>query len=242
MTELSDEQLSLIFTDAGFDGRWSPLTGLLRILHNSTQTPLFLDRNWCLTSQDFSCPVCELQKPDLIRPEKQALVASLHIDHDHLADKITGFGKELGLEGAPGELFRRHLSYEPVIVCRACNHIDSILKTLYPDIDPHFSFPPALKKSLIRKRRPSGHLLSTGEGYRLWCRQKESFLSQQSSWEQEIMDLSGGSETFRPYNPKKDILSRASRRYIRALTGYNLSQEFFEFIRRSISWPIRSLD
>lgn len=233
---LTDQQLNDIFTDAGFDGIWSPLSRLLALLHKVPAEKIWLNTGWAMTAQNFRCPVCLQRKPDLIRKTTKGLVAMLHTDHDHRADAMAEFAKEAGIGSDYSRIRDRFLSYHPTLICRPCNLIDSRMKIRMPEIEPHFSLKPADKSALIIRPGRSAHKLNFNLGRKLWLQQSEDFFAQQKHWEREIMDLEPTDTAARHYQPKKVILRDAETRYIRALLGFNYNQEFYEFIRISVRW------
>ena len=234
---ISDDELSLIFTNAGFDGRWSCLTRLLLRLHEKPANQLLMNTGWCLSPQNYRCPVCSRLKPALIRRAGGRVLALLHADHDHQADMICKAAAGLRVHPLYTKRILLHrLRYQPLLICGPCNHIDSRLKLVWKDIHPGFSLSPEEKASLILKTGRNCHQIDLNRGRGIWLRQKGPFQNAVCLWEQELADCSETGGKSPAYQPKKLILSDAARRYSRAQAAYNIYQEFHEFIRRSIQW------
>ncbi|MCB9228257.1 MAG: hypothetical protein H6618_01460 [Deltaproteobacteria bacterium] len=228
-----------MFTDSGFDGRWSPLSRLLLRLHALPREQLLISTGWCISPQNFRCPVCLRMKPELLIPGRAGgMLALLHIDHDHQADLICEMAASLRID--PSYLDRllcRFLRYPPLLLCGPCNHIDSRLKLVYPDIHPAFSLTPEEKASLLIRAGSRSHKTDLRAGRDIWLKRRDDFSAMIDLWENELNDLSdSGDGLLCEYRPKKRLLSEAARRYSRVQAAYNCFYEFHEFIHRSLWW------
>ena len=235
----TDEELEEAYTPLGFDGVWSKLSQLLLIAHNISRKSLFLDRNWALTPQNFTCSICQRNKSKLIEYRNGSLYAVLHCDHDHICDVIFNKAVELNIYADLRLLIDQFSSYQPTIVCKSCNWIDSQIKRKFECIDKDFSFPLEIKKKLIQSIGKKRHRVDLDRAKRYWEKESKVYSKKIHDIDTHLLDQCEGQQTTRAhkkFNPKKNIYDRAYINFLRASKAYGWNIDFHSFIKRSISW------
>lgn len=205
--------LDSIYGSAGFDGVWSKLSKHLLALERYKGTKLLLDRNWVITHQDFRCCICLRNKIELAEQAEGPLVASLHCDHDHISDLIHVRARELKINQDIRPLIEKYSSYEPIIICKACNWIDSQVKRILPRVHQYFSFPPKEKSLLIKDLGKKRHKIDKKVALQKWQRRAKAFNQKIDAIECDLQDLMVNDGRFVGYNPKKKLFHAAFVRF-----------------------------
>ena len=220
--------LDSMYGPAGFDGVWSKQSrALLSSDKYITLNKAVLDRNWVITPQDFVCSICNRSKQSLAELEGESLVASLHCDHDHIGDLIQAKSKELNVLADIRPLVSSYAAYEPIIVCKACNWIDSQVKKMVPKVHKYFSFPPKDKKCLIKEFGRRRHKIDKKLAQHRWNQRAKAFSCKLNHIERDLQDYLGTHHRFVGVNPKKKLYHQAFERFLKVESTLSLSfQEF----------------
>jgi len=79
--------------------------------------PLLLNRSWISTPRDWTCPVCERGKKDLLFQDGHGVWrGELAIHHDHCTDEFGGF------------LVDYKIAFRDVLICSKCNTLEGVPK------------------------------------------------------------------------------------------------------------------
>ncbi|MDD9951582.1 MAG: hypothetical protein OXT67_08470 [Zetaproteobacteria bacterium] len=177
-----DATFEEVFTELGYDGQWSLLSKL--ILRAKKATQIIFSNSWVWAPQNFNCYSCKRTKPYLTRSCGNTLYAHLHLDHDHLADYALDISTELGKSGLPTYLITPLLRFAPTLLCADCNHIDSKLKAIYPDVCCYFTLSPEEKRQVYQAPHKARNKLA----HQIWRQQKASHESKKEQVTQNILD------------------------------------------------------
>ena len=235
----SDDELEQVFTPLGFDGVWSKLTRLLLIAFKTPRGHLFLDRNWALSPQGYTCVICQRNKVELIDHKQGWLRAMLHCDHDHIVDVIVELAKKLDVVHVPQQMIHKYASYQPTIICRSCNWIDSQLKHKFDDIHSQFSFPTHMKQRLILQKGRRRHKIDFDGAWDYWSEQKDDFLRNLEDIHTQLLDLREVDHKAAPkkYQPRKLLFETAFKTFQECGYTHQCHLDFHSFLKRSVSWP-----
>lgn len=248
-----DYEIEMHFTDLGFDGVWSNLSKLLILVEkkkNNFLSGIQMDFGWLVSSQNYVCPICGRKKTNLCQIKNNFLYGTLHLDHDHMTDYLKGYLQKLGLSEPIHNFLEKNYSYEPTFICQTCNWIDSVFKKVNPEVSEYFSMSPEQKRQVIRKVRPSGHLIDFSLGRKFYGIWLERFEEQRKALEIRLQDFMGLEYNTNAHNPKVWMKLQGVYRRVEPFERYcknNLSifkekRDFKYFLQRSGSLVFSKTD
>ena len=226
--------LDKVFGPAGFDGVWSKQSRSLFASDRFKDQEVTLDRNWVITPQNFVCCVCGRNKVQLLTEGDGVLTAILHCDHDHICDVIHARAKELRICEDIRPLVKSYSSYEPVIVCKACNWLDSQVKRMLPKVHKYFSFPPSEKRLLIKEFGKKRHKIDKNLALHKWRCHAKGFMAKLAAVDRDLQDFLDSDRKFIGYNPKKKLFHGAFQRFSATDSPEIFGLSFHEFLRFSM--------
>lgn len=238
-SKIDDQTLDSVFTELGFDGRWSHLTKLLQIAKKkNAPNSLHLDKNWAISPQNYTCPICFRSKVHILKIGKNQLYAALHIDHDHLEDFFIKKIKERHITADIRHFIANLGTFKPIMVCRECNWIDSLIKHKFHGIHRFFSFPPEQKRQIVKISSNYKHSIKLSLAWDVWLECSEHFYHKIDLIERSLHDICHGKKLV-GYNSKRYFYEEAFDRFTKNAsfsTSGNLSGiSFRSFISRSIA-------
>lgn len=226
--------LDKVFGPAGFDGVWSKQSRSLFASDRFKNQKVTLDRNWVITPQDYICCICDRDKSQLLNQGDGEFLAILHCDHDHISDVIHTRAKELEICQDIRPLIQSYTSYEPVIVCKTCNWLDSQVKRMLPKVHKYFSFAPKEKRLLIKEFGRKRHRIDKNLALQKWRYYAKSFEAKLAAIDCDLHDYVNCGGRFIGYNPKKKLFHSAFERFCNVSGSQDFSLDFQEFLRISM--------
>ena len=234
LEEVSADLLDRIYGPAGFDGIWSQQSRHLQASDAFRGQKLSLDRYWGETPQNYVCSICGRDKLQLAQLSMGSLSASLHCDHDHIGDLIQLKAKELDLLVDIRPIIELYSFYEPLIICKACNWIDSQVKKMLPKVHKFFSFPPKDKATLIKEFGKRRHKIDKKLALQKWKLREKQFTARLIGIERDLLDKLDSRQRYIGYNPKKKLFHGAFERFSQVEQASGLSLSFQDFLHVSI--------
>ncbi len=107
---------------------------------------------WELTPADWTCPVCNRPKPDLVRIANGGGAARLVEHHDHIEQFIDNEvrriakQKAVSIDASLGVFLKTKLCpfitrFDRIVICEDCNNADPAAKAIH-HLDQYFTFTP----------------------------------------------------------------------------------------------------
>jgi len=126
--------------------------------------PSFIPENtnqqWIDAPCSWRCPICERQKPDLIRYSKAGQTYARLVEHHcHIGDLSRDIMKQYKISFSLGDKFKGLLErFPPILVCEDCNSADTKGKK---ECGAHrdFSFSPSEIKLFIKINDNQNHVV-----------------------------------------------------------------------------------